>query len=366
MLDACRKPVWTVGFKQNWADAYDRLMAWWAGESIDRPVILADVPKPDAKPFQPASDPGTAEQRDLDENYQFLLNQHFLDTHLFLAESAPGVRTGYASSIGMLSAIAGGKLIYGNGTVWTSENEDLFAGPLPDFAGDFPPYVLAKRLIRRHDAAFGHDCVLGADAMMDPLTTLSSLRGVAGLCLDLHDRPDDVRRWLDRLSVIRQRIAEGYSREKKLLGRSEDYNWTQAWAPGDMDFIECDFSTMISPEMFHEWVMPEVEKEASFYQYVGWHLDGSAEVRHLPAICSVPNLTAIQWVSDKSFSIPELIDLFRQIRLFGRSVLFAVQSVDEAVALTKGVGRDGMAFSMNACVRTEQEMETAIRRLRAL
>ncbi|MEA4847573.1 MAG: hypothetical protein VB106_10115 [Clostridiaceae bacterium] len=358
-------PTWTHRYKENWDEAYKNMMAWWHGESNGRPVVLTGVPKSDASPFMPSKDPGTNEARDLDEQYQFERNLHFVLSRLFPAESVPYVSTGFASSIGMLAGMAGAVIKYDDKTAWVEADDDLYERPLPGFSEGYLPYKTTINLMHRHIDYYGYDCIIGSDAMMDPITMLSMMRGVEKLCYDLYDRPEDVRRWLDRLSDIRYRMAEGYKKVREHYGRSEEINWTGAWAPGEMDCLECDFSTMISSSMFNDIVMPEVEKEASYYEYCLWHLDGLAEVKHLESICSVGNIYAIQWVAEKQDGSLNYIDLFKKIRNLGRSLLISCSSADEAVALTRQIGKDGLALSVGG-IKTEKEMEILLKRLVAI
>jgi len=192
------------------------------------------------------------------------------------------------------------------------------------------------------------------------------MRGVENLCLDIVDQPEVVEVWLNRLSEMRYKIAEGYKDTREMLGRQESINWCGIWAPGEMDVIECDFSTMLAPGMFREFVLPEAEKEASFYDYVAWHLDGTAEIRHLDDICAIKGMRAVQWVSDTFTTQLDHLDLFKRIRKLRKSLLFACASIDEAVAVTRETGRDGLAFDLSAAVKTEKDMEEAVKRLRKL
>jgi len=356
------RPAWTMKYKNNWDEAYNNMMAWWSGESIRRPVVLTAVNKPDATPFCPSKDPGHNQQRDIDEQYQFEKNHHNLVSKIYPAESIPAVKTGFASSIGMLAGMAGAELKYDNRTAWVEIIDNLYEKPLPQFSQEYLPYRITTSLIDRHAKFYGYDCIIGSDAMMDPITILSMMRGVEELCFDLYDRYDDVMRWLNILSEIRFKIAKGYQNAKSRYGRHEEVNWTGAWAPEEMDCLECDFSTMISPEMFNEIVMPEVEKEASCYKYCLWHLDGMAEIKHLDSICSVKNIYAVQWVADKQDGPLNYIDLFKKIRSLDKSLLINCSSPEEAVKLTKEIGKDGLALLVGG-LKTLGEMETFLRQL---
>ncbi len=359
------RPPWTNRYKQNWDEAFDNMMAWWCKGSNGRPVVLTPVRRLSAPAFEPSADPGTNELRDIDENYLFERNLHEVASNIYTAESVPAVRTGFASSIGMLAGMAGANIKYDVNTAWVEEIENIYSSQLPEFSCEYLPYKTTLKLMHKHARYYGYDCIIGSDAMMDPITILSMLRGVEKLIYDLYDRPEDVKRWLDRLSDIRYKIADGYRKAREEYGREEEINWTGVWAPGEMDCLECDFSTMISPSAFNELVMPEVEKEASYYKYCLWHLDGLAEVKHLESICTVGNIYAIQWVPDKQDSPLNYIDIFRKIQKLGRSLLINCPSTYETVELTRILGKDGLAVTVND-INSEADMEILLKRLKEL
>lgn len=362
------RPPWTNRYKDNWDEAWQRMLAWWEGGSLDRPLVITSLPKPDAPLPEAARDPGTPEQRDLDEDYLLAENRHALTSHLYLAEAAPAAMTRYGQLLCMLGRMAGAPIRYAPpeiNTAWIEEVPDLYDRDLPEFDANCPPYALAIGMIDRHAGAFGYDCILGANPMLDPLTTLSMMRGAGQLCIDLIDRPEMVKRWSARLGDMFLEIVSGYRQARARHGRREDMNWSGIWAPGDMDALQCDFSTMLSPGMFNEFAMGELERQAAFMDYALWHLDGEEEIRHLDAICSVPGIRAIQWVENRDRRPTERLDLFADIRRRGRSLTLSCPTVDEAVAVTRALGPDGLALQITG-LRTEKEMATALKRLSAV
>jgi len=70
MTTCVSRPPWTDKYKQNWDDAYPRLMAWWEGASLDRPIVINSVAKPDAPPFDGPKSIPEMEKADLDADYR--------------------------------------------------------------------------------------------------------------------------------------------------------------------------------------------------------------------------------------------------------------------------------------------------------
>jgi hypothetical protein len=347
------RPSWTNAYKDNWDESFERVMAWWRCEEIDRPVIFNAVPKPEAQRRGERLRPKTAAEAarfDLDAG-AYLHNARFsLENTLYMAESAPAVGCGFASTLGILCVQAGGRVQYAPDTftAWIKQEEDLYNRPLPEPGEPCSQLVFTLDMIRRYHETFGFDVILGANPMLDPLTTLSMMRGSDQFCMDLIDRPDDVKRWAGRLGEFHRQTVSAYRRVRAGFGRREDGNWCGAWAPGDMDAIQCDVSVMLSPEMFREFALPEAEYEASFYDYTIWHLDGTGEFKHLDDILAIPNLHAIQYVDEMKRDPIEFAEVWEKILRKGKSIIFNCDC-RYAPALTKRLGSRGLAFGAHNC-----------------
>ena len=54
---------------------------------------------------------------------------------------------------------------------------------------------------------------------------------------------------------------------------------------------------MISPKLFEELVMYELETQSQWLDYALYHLDGEQQVKHLDRILSVKGINAVQWTN---------------------------------------------------------------------
>jgi hypothetical protein len=61
--------------------------------------------------------------------------------------------------------------------------------------------------------------------MLDPLSTLSMMRGCDAFLIDLIDRPETVKRWAARLGDYYRAAVEAYRNTRAALGRREDTNF---------------------------------------------------------------------------------------------------------------------------------------------
>jgi hypothetical protein len=360
-------PPWTAVYKDNWAESFKRVMAWWRNEETDRPVLFNAVPRPQqrGRRIHP-KDAAEAARFDLDAEVCLHNARYDLENTLYLAESAPAVRCGFASTLGLPCVQAGGSIQYAPDTfnAWLEQEENLYARPLPEPGEPCPELAFVLGMIRRFHETFGYDVILGANPMLDPLTTLSMMRGTEKLCMDMIDQPDTVKRWAGRLGEFHRQAVSSYRSVRAACGRREDVNWCGAWAPGDMDAIQCDVSVMLSPEMFREFALPEVEYEASFYDYTIWHLDGTGEFKHLDDILAIPNLHAIQYVDEMRRDPIEFAEVWEKILRRGKSIIFNCD-YHYAPALTKRLGSRGLAFGAGNC-NSESCLEQLIKDITAV
>jgi 5-methyltetrahydrofolate--homocysteine methyltransferase len=118
------------------------------------------------------------------------------------------------------------------------------------------------------------------------------MRGTEELLLDLIERPDWVRSCLrqitDRYFHVYDILYDLYRDE---VGGSVFW----AWAPGRMAKFQCDFSAMISPGMFGEFMVPVLEEMCERVSYCMYHWDGPGAIPHHDHLLSISNLDMIQW-----------------------------------------------------------------------
>lgn len=128
------------------------------------------------------------------------------------------------------------------------------------------------------------------------LDILASLVGTEQLLMDLHDHPAHVRRTVD---AITETWIKVYGELASLISRHRPglAAWPPTlWAPGTTYMLQCDFSYMISPAMFEQFVLPDLVRCCEFLEYPFYHLDGPGQLPHLPLLLGIRKLRGIQWV----------------------------------------------------------------------
>ncbi len=111
----------------------------------------------------------------------------------------------------------------------------------------------------------------------------------------LYDSPDEVKRCLREFMDVdiglREELGE-YIKEAPGFT-----TWGGIFAPEPWDGTQCDYSALISPAHFREFVLPVLERSINHSpKYNYYHLDGPGELCHLDMILGIENLKCMQWV----------------------------------------------------------------------
>jgi 5-methyltetrahydrofolate--homocysteine methyltransferase len=140
------------------------------------------------------------------------------------------------------------------------------------------------------------------------------------LATDLYDHPEHVKRltwqthdlwfrYFDRINRLLQPVNPGYT------------CWCPIFSSRPYYMLQCDFSAMISPAMFDEFVKPELAATCRRLPNAFYHLDGPGQLPHLDSLLEIPELKGIQWVPGAGQ--PDWRywpDVFRRIRAAGKLI----------------------------------------------
>lgn len=127
------------------------------------------------------------------------------------------------------------------------------------------------------------------------MDALASLRGNTELLMDLIANPEGVlamREKLDTdLSVLNKRF---YDVIQKTNGGGV-HSWMNLLCEGTIAQMQSDMSVMISPEMYGQFVAPEIQFHSSNLDYPVYHFDGIEQIAFLDHILAIDELKVIQW-----------------------------------------------------------------------
>ena len=335
-----------------------RYHAFWAGDAYERCCLYItgragarDGPKP-ADLAQKWEDPvyRTREALWRAENI------------LYYADAFPSMFVHYGP--GCLSAMIGGTYKWAESTVWF-ENEPVITGwnnpPAPVLQRDSAMYKMVDTLTERFLAAGenGRKFYTSLTDIGGTYDILASLRGTERLLLDLYDHPDEALSYVRQL----QPVWMGYFQHcaNRLIARQGCVtNWMPIWSETPWFPLQCDFSAMISPEMFAAFILPDLRWQTERMDRSVYHLDGPGELPHVGQLLSLPRLNAIQWTSgdgNESLGHPRWFGLYEEIQAAGKGLVLLGVPYEELENLLRHVSARGLYIACNADAATAREIE---------
>jgi hypothetical protein len=353
-----------VSVKPDWSDARKRIEAWWAGSSLGgRPAVSCRIAKQNAAPQPEDHRPRRIQEMDPITYQEF--GQWLLDNHEFPAETVPGIYPYFANNLCLPAALVGGELEYRDDNTWIKEMPDIYERQLPGFSDKHLVFRTLAEVYRLYkDRGLAERALLTAPPILDGMTVLSMFRGPGNLCIDLVERPDDVRRVARHLDQVGLDTHRAFWSILEKLGHAHSVTWASIYAPGKCEMVQCDFAVHISPAMFERFVIPELELTTGYFDFSSYHLDGVEQTRFLDALCKLPRLGSIQWNPGMNDQDPlKWVDFFKQVRARKRSLWVGCRGVEQAAELTRQLGPDGIWIALHG-LKSAAEAEQALARLR--
>ncbi len=281
-------------YRPDWEDARQRLTTWWNGGDIGRPAMNITAPRETphediAALPEPAGWITYYSTRNLPYRVNLALRS-CLHTDYF-AEAEPAYSSGDLAP-NCLALYLGCRGLETPDSVWCvpfiDDPERYQFGYDPDsFYWQFT--LDATRQVRAQ--ATGKFLDQFPD-LIEGLDTLAAMRGTQRLLQDLIDRPAWVHKSLRAITDLYFRYYDVlYDLIRDEVGGS--CFWI--WAPGRLTKLQCDFSPMISPAMFNEFMLPILTEMTERVSYSLYHWDGPGALVHTDALLSIPRLSMIQW-----------------------------------------------------------------------
>ncbi len=139
--------------------------------------------------------------------------------------------------------------------------------------------------------------------------------------IDLLTDPDLVKRAMRQMTRLWKEVVDAVS-DIVLPGGQGTTNWTMGWSAERFVCIgQNDFSCLISPAMFDEFVREDTVACCEHVDRSIYHLDGPGALQHVPALLAVGKLDCIQWIQGAGKPLPsEWIDLLRRMQDAGKTV----------------------------------------------
>jgi 5-methyltetrahydrofolate--homocysteine methyltransferase len=196
---------------------------------------------------------------------------------------------------------------------------------------------------------------------IEGLDTLAAMRGTMELLQDLMERPEWVHASLRKVTDLYFRYYDvAYDIIRDDVGGSVFW----AWAPGRIAKFQCDFSAMVSPTMFAEFMVPILTEMTERVSYSLYHWDGPGAVGHLDHLLSIPRLGMIQWTpgaGNEDTPHPKWWPLYHRIFDAGKRTMVGASSKDDLLAYRREFGEKCKLMYITTWARTRDEAAELLR-----
>lgn len=138
--------------------------------------------------------------------------------------------------------------------------------------------------------------------------------------------------------------------------------WCPLFSEDPCYMLQSDFCYMIGPEMFDEFVKPELAATCRRFTNPFYHLDGVGELPHLDSLLAIEELKGAQWVPGAGAKPEsEWPEVYRKIRDAGKLIqIFDWRSLDQ---ICDRLGScKGIALLSSAWAHEEREVMALLKR----
>jgi hypothetical protein len=279
-------------FKRDWDNVKERFKKWWRRENTDRPVFYMKIMNQNAIDIYNNTRYLNNEERWT--NYDLIMNREdeIMQNSIYPAEGIP-LRSAYLGP-GSLGVFLGAVPVFEADTIWYKPCFDDIRQADIDFnkVSKWWQWTVnyTKKLVERGKGKY----IVQTPDLIENLDTIAAIVGTESCLYYLMDFPEEIHRLQKQiLPVWFDAFEEIYQIVKDEEGGCSSFNH---WAPGRYSKLQCDFSAMISPDMFAEFVMPYLKEQCNRLDYAAYHMDGPDAIKHLDMLLSIDTLDCIQWM----------------------------------------------------------------------
>jgi len=353
--------------KPDQKEARERLNAFWNRDAIDRPALYVTAKKTSIPNISSMIEPGEEDNWEFSPQRYCNLFTDLFDNTLYLAEAFPGAVLPWGSLLCYLAVQCGGEYEYDEiGSAWIKPLADIYERKNLVFNENHEVIDKLNAIYEKLAEALKNKAFINPPCTIEPITTLSLFRDTDQLCLDLTDRPAQVKETIKKMSDIYIDGYDYYYKKLKKLGYGDTSSWYNTMGPdGKVDDCQCDFAVLLSPDMFEEFVVPSLCQTTDYFDYNLYHLDGTCQMRFLDQIASIPRINGIQWNPETTAGPPsEWIDAFKRIQEKNLGLHIWCPSISEAKILTKELRPEGLFLILQTKFNSEDEAQEAINEIK--
>ena len=337
-------------YKNNWEETKEKWTNYWQQKNTGRPLMCVIARKPEVEQYSSGKPemggfadvscqgkyynmPEELKWKDMEDKYQnaermVARYRQFCETHEFLGESFPNMTIDFGP--GSIAAYQGANIVFNEDTIWFEHFiEDWKEAPEFKFDPENKWFKKHIELAKKCRELAGDDFFVDMPDLMENIDVLEAMRGAQDMIFDMIDDPEIVE---ERIAQVQNIYYEYYDRFREIIkdeNGGNAYTVFQIWGPGRTVKLQCDFSAMMSPDNFRDFIQEPLRKQAENADQVLYHLDGPDAIRHLDALMEIDGIDALQWTSGDAGPDGTLEDwdvIYDKVRRAGKSLWIKVYS----------------------------------------
>ena len=314
---------------ENWETIKKRLTLLWDNEILDRPCVSVMCPKDKNNPFNYNRPWGKESLRDYYLNPQCMLERSLdcLEKTYFAGDAFPVIfpywGTGGHAKYLLTRKQFDTNVLYHPHTIWLEpviENYDTFDFNFDKYNPIFQAELQALKFLAQEGK--GKFFVAPPDNC-GSYDALAALRGNEDFIMDFIDDPENVKAAGNKLiDTLIESGNEIFDAIRENNDGGSVHGFFNTWSPGKHMQMQCDLSVMISPEMYEEFIVEELERTTSWLDHSIYHLDGMEQTRFLDMLLSIKRLNMIQWTQvDGQPDVTQNFHHIKRIQEAGKGVV---------------------------------------------
>lgn len=283
-------------YKPNWDETQERFSWWWRGESLNRPMLNLNVKRDTSLPFIEPEPFASLEDKYCNVEKQLAHYRKILANQAFVGEEFPALNVVWG--LPLMAEYFGAKPEYLPDTVWYNHFVQDWTKDIDNLKLDCGNKIFQNHLYMLQKAKLlsNEEFFITIPDLMERLDILSALRGAQDLCYDFFDSPEMLHKLNTELDNSYKLAYDSmYDIVKDNNDNSSVWIAFQVWAKGRMAKLQCDFSALMTPDQFDEFMLPGLKKQCDEIDFCFYHLDGKDAIIHLDSIMSLEKLKALQW-----------------------------------------------------------------------
>jgi 5-methyltetrahydrofolate--homocysteine methyltransferase len=341
--------------KPDFAEARELWSRFWEGRN-ERPAISAVLPKPDREPAAP---PPRFAGRDGDVESLAEQVLAWADSRLFLGDAIPFHYVEFSAD--HFAALLGCDLVFPDpdeGGWPVNALEDVALDEVDiRFREESPWWSLTRDVLAGLQQRLSGKVLVAAPTLAGNLDALVALRGASQVLQDVMLDPDGVVRCLKQIDQAHAEVVDAFA---ELLDYDSwgSINRHGFYSTGRINTPQCDFSCMISPDMFNQFAKPWLVRELARLDGGIYHLNGPDALQHLEPLSELKELHVVQWAPGTADPGRDWSDVYARIDGLGKGQMRR-GNADEVLHAWRELQTRRLFWHLDA--QTDSEVERCLR-----